>query len=114
MQNQQRPQEGDQFNSTLAPGCTLVTPGPTVMTVPAASWPRTAGTGWGSVPFASERSEGQAPAGAGRGRPAATPGRGAPPPRRGGGGPPPCLARGEPTDLRTAARIMAASFAAID
>src|SRR5712692_624465 len=105
MQNQQRPQDGDQFNSTLAPGCTLVTPGPTVMTVPAASWPRTAGTGWGSVPLASERSEWQTPAAARRTCTS---------PAAGSGSSISSIVSGEPTDVRTAARITAASFAAID
>src|SRR6202521_2501565 len=105
MQNQQRPQEGDQFNSTLAPGCTLVTPGPTVMTVPAASWPRTAGTGWGSVPLASERSEWQTPAAARRTCTS---------PAAGGGSSISSITSDEPTDVRTAARITAASCAAVD
>src|SRR5229473_8349185 len=105
MQNQQRPQEGDQFNSTLAPGSNVVTPGPTVMTVPAASWPRTAGTGWGSVPLASETSEWQTPAAARRTCTS---------PAAGGGSSISSITSGELTDVRTAARITSASFAAVD
>src|SRR5712691_2543844 len=105
MQNQQCPQEGDQFNNTWRPGCTLVTPVPTAMTVPAASWPRTAGTGWGSVPLASERSEWQTPAAARRTCTS---------PAAGGRSSIFSIASGEPTEVRTAARITVVLFAAVD
>src|SRR3989442_7764795 len=75
------------------------------MTVPAASWPRTAGTGWGSVPLASERSEWQTPAAARRTCTS---------PSAGGGSSIFSIVSGESVDFRTAARITAASFAAVD
>src|ERR1700694_2313179 len=105
MQNQQIPHDGDQFNSTWSPGRTLVTPGPTAMTVPAPSCPRTAGSGWTSVPLASERSEWQTPAAA---RQTCTS------PAAGAGSSISSIVSGEPTDVRTAARITPASFAAVD
>src|SRR4029077_3749778 len=99
------PHDGDQFNNTWSPGRTLVTRGPTARTVPAPSWPRTAGTGWSRVPLASERSEWQTPAAARRTRTS---------PPAGAGRWISSIARGEPTALRTAARVTAASFAAVD
>src|SRR5260370_1788715 len=75
------------------------------MTVPAPSWPRTAGTGCSSVPLASERSEWQTPAAARRTRTS---------PAAGCGSSISSIVSGEPTEVRTAARITAASFAAVD
>src|SRR6202043_1174104 len=105
MQNQQRPHDGDQFNKTWSPGRAFVTRGPTARTVPAPSWPRTAGTGWSRGPLASERSEGQTPGATRRTRP---------PPSAGAGRWISSITSGDPTDLRTAARVTAASLAAID
>src|ERR1700738_37942 len=105
MQNQQRPHDGDQFNNTGSPGRTFVTRGPTARTVPAPSWPRTAGTGCSSVPLASERSEWQTPAAARRTCTS---------PAAGGGSSISSITSGEPTDVRTAARIMVVLFAAVD
>jgi hypothetical protein len=68
VQNQQAPHAGDQLSTTWSPAVTWVTPSPTVTTVPAASWPRTAGSSWGRVPSASDRSEWQTPAAAMRTR----------------------------------------------
>src|ERR1700730_3715904 len=82
-----------------------MTPLPTIITVPAASWPRTAGTAWGSVPLASERSEWQTPAAARRTCTS---------PAAGGGSSISSIASGEPTDVRTAARDTVLLFAAVD
>src|SRR3982074_1934466 len=105
MQNQQLPHAGDQFNKTWSPAPTLVTPGPTAITVPAPSWPRTAGIGWSSVPLASERSEWQTPAAVIRTRTS---------PSAGAGSWISSIASGEPTDVRTAARVTAGLLAAVD
>ncbi len=53
----QVPQEGAQLRTTGSPGATCVTPSPTETTVPAPSWPSTAGTGTRMVPLDRERSE---------------------------------------------------------
>lgn len=62
------PQDGAQLSTTPSPGATWVTPSPTARTVPAPSWPRTAGTGTRMVPLLRERSEWQTPAAASRTR----------------------------------------------
>ena len=46
---------------TWSPGATVVTPSPTSSTMPAPSWPRTAGGGCGIVPFMADRSEWHTP-----------------------------------------------------
>ncbi len=64
----QDPQDGAQLRTTPSPGATCVTPSPTATTVPAPSWPRTAGTGTRMVPSERDRSEWHTPAAARRTR----------------------------------------------
>lgn len=93
----QLPQEGAQLRTTPSPGATCVTPSPTETTVPAPSWPRTAGTGTRIVPLVRDRSEWQTPAAASFTRTWPGPGSGRSMS---------AISSGEPTAGSTAARTM--------
>src|SRR5207247_9966500 len=56
-QKKHAPHGGTHEMITWSPSATLVTPSPTAMTSPAPSWPSTHGTGLGSVPSCTLRSE---------------------------------------------------------
>src|SRR5262249_13467239 len=58
----QRPQCASVDRTTASPSFTDVTPGPTASTMPAPSWPRTTGVGYGIEPSMTLRSEWQSPA----------------------------------------------------
>src|SRR5207253_4447280 len=58
----QRPQCASVERTTASPSLTAVTPGPTASTIPAPSWPRTTGVGYGIEPSITLRSEWQSPA----------------------------------------------------
>src|SRR6185437_4193403 len=63
-QYRQVPQLGMKLQTTWSPEATLVTPGPTDSTTPAASWPPTMGKRTGVSPSMTPRSEWQRPAAA--------------------------------------------------
>ena len=54
---EQLPQLGTKTITTWSPRLISITPEPTSVTVPAASWPRTIGRGRGRLPLTTERSE---------------------------------------------------------
>ena len=57
----QKPQEATKATTTRSPGWTLATSSPTCSTMPADSWPRTAGQAIGYLPSMKWRSEWQTP-----------------------------------------------------